>query len=399
MKKLWHSLEGLVTGENVAFRPKTDEKRIDETEKQLGITFPDDFRQSLLIHDGQEYANSGPVDWIPGVSAGMRLLPLEEILELWQDFPPPMEDDQDLFDEASDDGKTRLIPFHMKRIPIAYDEPEDTYILMDFIPGPSGMAGQLIYTGEDDDFKVLANNFRWFLEHIEQHYKKFRQTITMWLKAVASGDRKKIEKYMTDGIDINSENEGQTALLITAKQGDVGLVRYLLSQGAKINAKTKNGECAAQYAAWFGQMDVLKLLIERGADMELEEKGRTLLHYAAFAGSAEMLDFLLEQGMDINRNSNLGTPLMCASGKNIKNRELIGTVCFLLEAGADVNGVDHKGETALMKAAAAGHNEIVKELIAHGANINVADNKGNTALAKALDHKRSETAEILKKKL
>jgi ankyrin repeat protein/cell wall assembly regulator SMI1 len=396
MKMLWSSLERLVTDEKVIFRPNAPEQDIIEAEKKMAVTFPQDFRESLSIHDGQEHTEAS---WIPGVTQEMRLLPLEEILELWQDFPHPMEDDQELFDEASDDGKTRLIPFHPKRIPIAYDETADAYILLDFIPGPAGIEGQLIYNSEDADFVVLANNFRMFLELTEQYYKKHKAHVAAWLKAVSTGDRKKIEKYMNDGIDINSEHEGQTALLITARQGDSGLTRFLLSQGAKINAKTREGNCAAQYAAWFGQLDTLKLLIERGADLDLEEKGRSLLHYAAYAGDAAMLDFLLEQGMDVNRYSSLGTPLICAAGKNIKGAENIRALCFLLEAGADINAADNNGETALMKAAAAGHNEIVKELIARGANISATDNKGNTALTKAADHKRTKTAEILRKKL
>ncbi|KAJ5370375.1 uncharacterized protein N7496_006467 [Penicillium cataractarum] len=91
---------------------------------------------------------------------------------------------------------------------------------------------------------------------------------------------------------------------------------------------------------------ILRLLIENGANLQdtEEENGSSLVHLGVNS-SPEILRILLEytKDLDLNRKNNLGrSPLLAAGSKtNIECLKL------LVNAGADINQVDERGETAL----------------------------------------------------
>jgi len=78
MKSLWQRLEGWEqkNGRTLRLRPGATEKAIADAEKKMKLTFPADFRASLLLHDGQQ-RKSGDDDpetstlfeWMPGSGA------------------------------------------------------------------------------------------------------------------------------------------------------------------------------------------------------------------------------------------------------------------------------------------------------------------------------------------
>merc|ERR1712096_142527 len=88
-----------------------------------------------------------------------------------------------------------------------------------------------------------------------------------------------------------------------------------------------------------------------------------------------VVGYLLEiRGINVNLEDNYGrTALILAAA-----RSSMKLVQMLLDANADVNAVDHKGQTALI--AAGGKFDVVELLINHEADVNAKDNKGVTAL-------------------
>jgi len=124
--------------------------------------------------------------------------------------------------------------------------------------------------------------------------------------------------------------------------------------------------------------------------------GRTMLHAAAAADREDILKLLLEAGADINTGdypdtakfyTRLMTPLHRAVCSNSKS-----CVEVLLAAGADLHAKNGIGETPLQIAAGRGYTEIAELLLTYGANVDETDNEGRTALHKA--HNR-DTAELL----
>ena len=72
-------------------------------------------------------------------------------------------------------------------------------------------------------------------------------------------------------------------------------------------------------------------------------------------------------------------------------------VLDLLRRGTDADACDRYGQTALMRAAHAGHRDVVETLIAHGANLNITGKFGLSALMLALIAGHAEVARLLTK--
>ena len=79
-------------------------------------------------------------------------------------------------------------------------------------------------------------------------------------------------------------------------QGYTNLVRYLVSQGANVNAQTKFDEYTALiFAAYYGHFDVEKILIQNGADVSrTNSNGYSALILSANYGDAEIVKLLIE---------------------------------------------------------------------------------------------------------
>ncbi|GFR09247.1 hypothetical protein TNCT_8891 [Trichonephila clavata] len=90
----------------------------------------------------------------------------------------------------------------------------------------------------------------------------------------------------------------------------------------QINEKDAAGCTILHRAAQVSEPEVIKLLIEKGAKTNIENKsGETALHLAAFYGKVENVKVLLEEGVDVNaRNGKRNTALHYASLMDMKRR-------------------------------------------------------------------------------
>lgn len=81
---------------------------------------------------------------------------------------------------------------------------------------------------------------------------------------------------------------GLTPLQAAVNRGHTKIVEKLLDYGCSVNAETRTSPSSSMLhvAARLGQLDVLKLLIKRGGDVNAisEERGMNILHEAAFRG-------------------------------------------------------------------------------------------------------------------
>lgn len=139
--------------------------------------------------------------------------------------------------------------------------------------------------------------------------------------------------------------------------------------------------------------DELKIDLRINGD-KVEQKNITPLLYAAFECDFNMLKVLVENGADMNARSSAGlTALMLAVMKsNVQSAEQEHTVeiiDFLIEKGADINAKSYNvytliDRTALMIATAAGNIDAVTALIKNGADLNIkSEADGVTALSSA----------------
>ena len=131
-----------------------------------------------------------------------------------------------------------------------------------------------------------------------------------------------------------------------------------------------------------GDLETIKLLLDKGADVNVEPKDTmTPLSLASFGGHAPVVKVLLEHGADPNYQAEAGaTALIVAAGENH-----IDVVKILVNSGANLNIKDYtKGMTALMIAAFNDSKETIEFLLDKGADMNIQNNDGMTAMMLAI---------------
>ena len=83
-----------------------------------------------------------------------------------------------------------------------------------------------------------------------------------------------------------------------ARRGDAAAVKAFLDKGVDVNAKTQYGATALSYASDKGHTEVVRLLLERGADPNVRDTfyGATPMSWAAPKGHVEVVRLLIEKG-------------------------------------------------------------------------------------------------------
>lgn len=179
------------------------------------------------------------------------------------------------------------------------------------------------------------------------------------------------ETLLKHGANIDAlSSDGRTSLMF-ASAGNLGLVQWLLRNGASVNMKDITGSTALHYA---DSDEIVVALLQGGADANArDDKGRTALMRHRFVSRK-----LIEAGIDINAQDNKGNSVLWHYSDPDRLPALIGL-------GVDPNIRNNKGITALIYYA--GKNpelsldtNVLVDLINTGADINVQDQQGTTAL-------------------
>ena len=152
-----------------------------------------------------------------------------------------------------------------------------------------------------------------------------------------------VEKLLVRGFDPNTPNEYGVPGLLVALQSESPKCAMVLAKHpqTQVNVQNKVSETPLMLAAINNQLDLAKVLIERGADVN--RPGWSPLHYAATRGHRDMMRLLLDHDAYIDSESANGTtPLMMAAYSAPPL-----AVKLLLEEGADPTLVNHDNASAL----------------------------------------------------
>ena len=157
----------------------------------------------------------------------------------------------------------------------------------------------------------------------------------------------------------------------------IPVIEKLLDEGADIDMTLQR--TALHAAAANGNLEIVELLIERGADVNLKDiHGRVPMFVALAEHQPEVAARLAEADTNPNVRTVDGSTLLVAAVR----AEEVQLVQWALDHGTDVNAIrpEKNNATALILAARKGNAEIVSLLLAAGADPDVANHEGETAL-------------------
>jgi ankyrin repeat protein len=186
-------------------------------------------------------------------------------------------------------------------------------------------------------------------------------------------------------------DDGTTVVMHATAVGDANLLKLLLDKGADVNAKNKAGATALMWAV--GDRDKVRALLDRGADVNAQAaSGRTPLMIAVGSpGAAEVAKLLIDKGANAAYSHQGYTVLMAAAASG--EREVVR---LLLAKGADVKAKNRVGWTALHDAALAANRGIAEDLLNHGADVNAWETlQGRTPLLWAATSGNADVVKLL----
>jgi ankyrin repeat protein len=115
-------------------------------------------------------------------------------------------------------------------------------------------------------------------------------------QATVDGSLSRMRLLHFAGANINSRSDGSMPLFIAAGEGRSDVVRYLLAEGADVNAREKLGDTALTEAAYYGHVALVKELLAHGADVNAIANDGTALDMALNRNNAAVVDLLKHHG-------------------------------------------------------------------------------------------------------
>ncbi|KAL1124065.1 hypothetical protein AAG570_001835 [Ranatra chinensis] len=257
-----------------------------------------------------------------------------------------------------------------------------------------------VSTSEEED--VWSNQYRWYAKILANTYCSVVE--------------------MPNICDVNLQDSiGRCAIHYAAEYGHVNAVKLLINAGAKVDMGDVDSLTALHLAANKGHYSVVETLLTSGALVNCKTTDKlSALHYAASRGHARIVQILIDRGANVDSlDATDRTPLKLAVSRN-----LYDVAKVLVERGARVNIEDIKSYTPLCEAVwqksvkmaelllDAGakltptpyllhyailhqHYEMVELLLRYGSLVNIRDNHGNTPLITASITSQTKMVKLL----
>jgi len=190
---------------------------------------------------------------------------------------------------------------------------------------------------------------------------------------------------MTDFVNIRRHN-GVCALSAASISGNLDIINILIKKGANVNNRCNIENISPLImASQFGHIDSVKILIKNGAIINtytFQEIGP--LYLASYYGHIEVVKELIENGADINKYESKDgfTPLYAATIRG--HIQIVKLLIEVTPVGANINICDHYGRSPLFVASEFEHIDIATVLINDGANVNKCCSSGCSPLHMAV---------------
>ncbi|MBN1798262.1 MAG: ankyrin repeat domain-containing protein [Spirochaetales bacterium] len=232
------------------------------------------------------------------------------------------------------------------------------------------------YLGPALFITLLDNNYDLFELLIEYHadifYKNkyFDDEIQTALDCAEFAGSRKAALYLKKaGVQNGSHPQNKEEMFIRAvKDNDMGSVKKYIGQGIDLNCKDRHKKTALMWASMYGYHDLVRLLLEHGADMD---DGRGNSHHiplltAAYNGDLKLVKLFLDKGTDINIQDKFGSTALLLSC----SKQYIEVAEYLLDRGADPSKKHILGLDAFWYAFEKRNYALLELLIGHKTDMN-----------------------------
>jgi ankyrin repeat protein len=160
-------------------------------------------------------------------------------------------------------------------------------------------------------------------------------------------------------LQLRGEGHEMTALMDAVRANDAAAVKKLITQGVDVSELDANRDAPLVMAAYLGHTEIVRLLLEAGADVTAVDPSMqaTALHAAAYAGRTAAAQLLIQHGIDVDKQGpkNGYTALHDAIWGNH-----VDTAKVIIDAGANLGLASHSGETPLQFARSQGRRDIAE---------------------------------------
>ena len=218
---------------------------------------------------------------------------------------------------------------------------------------------------------------------------------TPLLSAIDLGDADAVKSLLAEDADARLMFSGLCPLHYAAQRdpdgdrgSDADIVRMLAETDVRIDCQGSDKETALYIATQNDRMEVMKALLEAGANTELlTDTWWSPLGLAIYQGDIEEVELLLAHGADLQGSSVDGWRAMHHTVNRLDqgNRDNDSAIAdLLLEAGASVNDRTVRGKTVLHQAVSNSRHDRVEELIGQNAELNTNNDYGHTPLMTAI---------------
>lgn len=216
------------------------------------------------------------------------------------------------------------------------------------------------------------------------------KNIQIFFRAIYDNDTASMDSLLAKGFDINTMNEnGENAVNVAIASGNFNVLKYLIDKGANLNSTSDTGiPPLSQAIIEYNKQAIDILLNSKKVDMYYvwgEMWNGSPLYIACSKANVYALEKMVEHGADLNYDFSEynALPLMHYAlnyREFIKNEEYRELIAFLILNKVNINAKNNQGQTPLMVALKNGDIDAFNALTAGGADVTIKDNNGKTAL-------------------
>ena len=218
---------------------------------------------------------------------------------------------------------------------------------------------------------------------------KVRKVLTNLNEAAKASDEKNIQELVNFGKDLNEKLSIFSLapihkIIESTEKNKHEVLKKMLLLGSDPNLKDSNGWTALHYAAQIGDLESVKILIDKKADINaFSNNGRTALHFAAKMNREKVVNYLVDTILEKFKNDfgkylNAKDEHGCTASHLAAKEGNTNCLEILLSKGADVYATDICGWNILHYASFHAKGETIRHIVKYDVDYDILINTKNT---------------------